>query len=158
MQKDFYYNIHASFLVPAYEMPVGMDSTYVATQNGYNNKGSIAIDVWFVRANRENTKQSMIESLQKEEAKYKAELEKISAEEKSENDDQKSDNVRRLEHGKKVFSNLCEMAQNNVYHKQPDAQFLDIAHRNLENPSFSKYKLDLKNYMYLAGLSYFEER
>lgn len=158
MFKQQLYDIRASFLIPAYNMPNGVHSTYITTQKGYHANGSIAIDVWLVRATMSDTKQSMVKSLENEEKTYHDELDKAMVEEKSENNMQKSDKVRKLEHGQKVFADLVKMAKNDVYHKQPDDEFLQIARRNMVYQTFSQYKPDLKNYLYLAGLSYYEER
>ena len=158
MKQTQKYDIHASFLVPAYALPEKINSEFIATQTGYHAKGSISIDVWLVRATPGKEQQSMIESLQKEEKLYNDQLEQALAEEKPENDFKKSDKVRKLEHGKAVFEQLVNMAQNSVYHKQADKEFLDIARRNFATASFSQYKIDLDKHMYLAGLSNYQER
>ena len=158
MNKIQKYDIHASFLAPAYAMPENINSAFIATQTGYHVNGSISIDVWLVRATPDKAQQSMIESLQKEEKLYTDQLEQTLTEEKPENDFKKSDKVRKLEHGKAVFEQLVNMAQNSVYHKQADKEFLDIARRNFASAAFSQYKIDLDNHLYLAGLSNYEER
>ena len=158
MFKQQYYNIHASFLVPAYNMPANIHSTYITTQTGQHQNGSISIDVWLVNAKQENPVQSMVASLRKEEQNYAQELAKTLAEEKPIDEMTKSPKVRSLEHGKKVFAKLVLEAGDSVYHKKPDEEFLQIARRNFAYQPLSQYQPDLKNFLYLAGLSYYVER
>ena len=157
MWKEQMYNIHASFLVPAYNMPKDVHSTYLATQRGQHQHGSISIDVWLVNANKENPKQSMVASLRSEAQNYQAELTKALAEEKPVDEIHKSPRVRQLEHGTKLFAQLVNEAGNSVYHKKPDAEFLNIARRNFANQPMAQCQPDLSNYMYLAGLSHYHE-
>ncbi len=151
MYKTQSYNIHASFLVPAYNLPDGVLSHYVATQYGQHSRGSIAIDVWLVNASKDNPTKSMITSLRKEKINYHVVLEKKLAEESS--DAEELAKIRQLEQDKALFAQLIAQAQNPVYHKQPDKEFLKIAHNNFARSSFSFCQPDLNNYLYLAGSS-----
>lgn len=155
MLKQQSYDIQASFLVPAYNLPSGIDSWFITTQTGYHDKGSISIDVWMVRATRENPVKSMIMSLQSELDAYQTELTKAQEEAKSAENDKK---IAKLEHGVKVFSGLITEANDTVYHKQPDEEFLNIARGQFTQSGFAEKQPDLKNYLYLAGLSRYEER
>ena len=158
LHKHQSYDISASFLVPVYNLAKDIHSMHIITQKGQTPKGSISIDVWLVNASAEKPQQSMIESLKKEEQIYQEELDKVLEEEKPENDFQKSAKLRKLENDKAVFSKLVREAQDIVFHKQPDKEFLNIARRQFSSSAFSGFKLDLKNYLYLAGLSRYEER
>ena len=158
MFKTQSYDIHASFLVPAYNLPTGVLSHYITTQKGENHHGKIAIDVWLVNASREQPKESMIASLRKEESNYNADLEKAVAEGEQTNNREKTIKIHQLKHGQKVFSQLVKEANNTVFHKTPDAEFMKIAENNLRYGTFAQYQPDLKNYLYLAGLSRYEER
>ena len=153
-----FYNIHASFLVPAYNMPKNTQSAFITTQHGQHSKGSISIDVWLVNATENDPLQSMVASLRQEEQNYAQELEKTLAEEKPTDEMTKSPKVRTLEHGKKVFAQLVVEAGDSVFHKKPDEQFLQIAKQNLARQPLSQYQPDLNNFLYLAGLSYYVER
>ncbi|MBO4480673.1 MAG: hypothetical protein J5742_03570 [Alphaproteobacteria bacterium] len=155
MLKKQFYDIKASFLVPAYNLPSGINSWFITTQTGRHDKGSILIDVWMIRALKDNPVQSMLASLKTEAAIYQTELEKAKTEAKT---TENAEKVCRLEHGTKVFSGLITEANDPVYHKQPDEQFLDIARNNFRHPSFADKQPDLKNYLYLAGLSHYDER
>lgn len=156
MYKQQFYDIHASFLVPVYNMPNGVYSDFIATQRGEHSRGKILIDVWLVRALRENPTKSMIESLLKEEQMYQMELDKALKENAT--SEKKDEKILSLEHGKKVFSDLVKMSQNTVYHKKPDNEFLQIAQRNLSRDTFRSCQPDLEHYLYLAGLSSYDER
>jgi len=158
MYKTQSYDIHGSFLIPAYNLPEGVLSHYVLTQYGQHIRGSIAIDVWLVNASKENPTQSMIASLRKERINYQIAIEKELSEGTSENNDEKSLKIRKLEKGKELFSELVAQAQDPVYHKKPDDEFLKIARDNFARYGFSSCQPDLKNYLYLAGLSRYEER
>ena len=158
MHKVQFYDIHASFLVPAYNLPEGILSHYITTQYGQHNFGNIVIDVWLVKASKENPTESMIASLNKEQINYQIDLEKQLAEEKPINDAEKSPKIRELEKGKTLFANLVAQAQDPVYRKQPDDEFLEIARNNFARLSISSCQPDLKNYLYLAGLSNYGER
>ena len=158
MLKEQYYNIHASFLVPVYNLSKEINTIYIATQKGQHPRGSIAIDVWLVNAQQDNTLQSMIQSLKNEEEKYSKNLEIALEEEKPANELLKSPKVRGLEHGKKLFGELVKEASCVVYHKKPDDEFLKIARSNFAQPAFREYKLGLDKHLYLAGLSSYEER
>ena len=153
MKKQLY-DIHASFLVPAYNLPDGTKSWYIATQEGHHSNGSICIDVWLVNASRDNPTDSMLESLTAEENDYQTKLEEAEAEEKSDTNDRK---IRELKHGLNVFANLISMANDTVYHKQPDEKFLNIAKCNFTMHEFAKCQPDLTNYLYLAALSGYQE-
>ncbi len=155
MAKQQFYDIKASFLVPAYNLPDGVNSWYITTQQGRHDKGSIIIDVWMIRAQPDNPKLSIVTSLQAEEKAYQTDLEKAQKNEKSPENDKK---IANLEHGVDVFSGLITEANNIVYQKQPDDEFLKIAHSNFVQPGFAKYKPDLKNYLYLAGLLNYHEK
>ena len=148
-------DIHASFLVPSYNLPNGMLSNYITTQQGITPKGSIFIDVWMVRATKGQAEESMMTSLRTEEQRYSEELKKLSL---SEQTNETKTKIAQLEHGKKVFANLVETAANSVYKKKADAEFLEIAKRNFAQPSLSIYEPDLKNYVYLAGIYNYIER
>ena len=158
MYKTQSYDIHASFLVPAYNLPSGVLSHYITTQYGQHARGSIAIDVWLVNASKEEPTQSMIASLRKERINYQVAIEKELANKDSKDDSQKTSKIHNLENGKALFSNLIVQAQNAIYHKKPDNEFLKIARDNFSRSSFSSCQPDLKNYLYLAGLSRYEER
>ena len=158
MQKVQSYDVHASFLVPVYNLSQNTNSIYIATQRGNNPNGSITIDVWLVNANKDQPQKSMIESLEKEEKMYKKELQKALEHEKPENNSNKSANLRHLENGAAVFEQLVHQAKDTVYHKKPDNEFLQIARRQFSNRNFSNYQLDLNNCLYLAALSRYEER
>lgn len=158
MFKNQFYNIIASFLVPAYNLPSGVLSHYVTTQRGQHNRGNIEIDVWLVSAEKDNPKKSMIASLSQEESAYQAELDKATANGRPNDNSEQAIKIRRLEHGKNMFAQLVKQANDIVYHKDPDDEFLKIANRNLSGFRFAEYQLDLKNYLYLAGLSKYEER
>ena len=136
-----FYNIHASFLVPAYNMPQNTQSAFITTQHGQHLKGSISIDVWLVNANENNPLQSMVASLRQEEQNYATELEKTLAEEKPTSEMAKSQQVRSLEHGKKIFAELVIEAGDSVFHKKPDEQFLQIAKQNLAHQPLSQSHL-----------------
>ena len=152
------YDIHASFLIPTYNLPDGMLSHYVTTQEGVKGPNKIGIDVWLVSASKEHPRQTMIQSLQKEVDRYQAELDRAVAEEKPENDSQKSDRICQLEYGKTVFSQLVTMANNSIFDKgKPDDEFLQIANNNFSQPYFAKFKPDLTNHLYLAALSHYRE-
>lgn len=158
MNKTQSYDIHASFLVPVYNLSQDTNSIYITTQNGVTPNGAIAIDVWLVNAKKDQPKKSMIESLEKEEKMFKEELQKTLEHEKPTNIHEKSDKLRHLEHGTKVFEQLVRESKEPVYQKTPDDEFLKIARRQFSSSNFSKYHLDLNNYLYLAGLSRYEEK
>lgn len=158
MYQTISYYISASFLVPAYNLPKGVLSHYITTVRGNNVHGDIAIDVWLVNALREQPKESMIASLKTEETNFQSELDKALAEEKPAENGQKSPKVYKLEQGKELFSNLVNQANNAVYQKTPDEEFMKIAKGNLLYGGFAQYQPDLNNYLYLAGLSRFEAR
>lgn len=149
------YDIQASFLVPAYNLPSEMNSWYITTQQGRHDKGSIFIDVWLIRAQSDDPVQSMVASLQAEEKAYQTGLKKAQTNEKSAENDKK---IAALKHGVDVFSKLIIEANDTVYHKRPDDEFLKIANNNMTQPSFAKYRPDVKNYLYLAGLSRYQEQ
>ncbi|MBO7644758.1 MAG: hypothetical protein J6S57_00430 [Alphaproteobacteria bacterium] len=157
MKKQTYV-IRASFLVPTYNMPNGMLSHYITTQHGIQGDNSIDIDVWLVNASKEQPKQSIIQSLQNEANNYQAELDKALEEEKPADDSEKSEKIRQLEYGKKVFSELVNQANDSSFNcHKPDDDFLKIARDNLNSPYFAKYKPDINNHLYLAALSYYRE-
>jgi len=158
MHKVQFYDIHASFLVPAYNLPASTLSHYVTTQYGQHNFGNISIDVWLVNASKENPTESMIASLNKEQINYQIDLEKQLAAEKPTSDYDKSPKLRQLEKGEALFSKLVAQAQDPVYRKQPDDEFLKIARDNFARLNISSCQPDLKNYLYLAGLSSYGER
>ena len=158
MYKTQSYDIHASFLVPAYNLPDGVLSHYITTQEGQHANGSIAIDIWLVKASKDAPTQSMIASLRKERINYQVAIEKELANEDSKDDSQKTSKMHNLENGKALFSKLIIQAQNAVYHKKPDDEFLKITQNNFARSGFSSCQPDLQNYLYLAGLSRYEER
>ena len=158
MYKTQSYDISASFLVPAYNLPSGVLSHYVTTQYGQHARGSIAIDVWLVNATKDKPTETMIASLRKERANYQIAMEKELSEAKQTNDLEKSSKIRQLEKAKALFTNLVAQAQDPVYHKQPDDEFLKIVHSNFARAAFSSCQPDLNKYLYLAGLSRYEER
>lgn len=151
MHKKQFYDIHASFLVPAYNLPSGELSQYITTQYGKHERGNISIDVWLVNASKDNPTESMIASLSKEQKNYQVVLEKKLAEENT--DKTELAKIRQLEQGKALFAELVAQAKNSVYRKQPDKEFLKIAQNNFARSSFSSCQPDLNNYLYLAGLS-----
>ncbi len=158
MYKTQSYDIHASFLVPAYNLPEGVLSHYITTVDGQHDRGSISVDVWMVSATKEDPAKSMIASLRKERMNYQTTLDAQLAQEAPTNETKKSLKIRKLENGKKLFANLVAQAQDPVYHKKPDDEFLKIAQGNFARSGFSSCQPDLKNYLYLAGLSRYEER
>ena len=153
MYKTQSYDIHASFLVPAYNLPDGVLSHYVTTQEGQHTRGSITIDVWLVKASKDAPTQSMIASLRKERMNYQTTLDAQLAQEAPTNETEKSLKIRELEKGTVLFADLVAQAQDPIYHKQPDKEFLAIAQRNFARSGFSSCQPDLKNYLYLVGLS-----
>lgn len=153
MYKTPSYDIHASFLVPAYNLPVGVLSHYITTQHGQNERGDISIDIWLVNAQKENPTESMIASLRKEKMNHQVNLEEQLAKEAPANEAEKSLKIRELEKRKTLFANLVAQAQDPIYHKQPDENFLKITQHNFARLGFSSCQPDLKNYLYLAGLS-----
>ena len=157
MYKTQSYDIHASFLVPAYNLPDGVLSHYVTTQERQHTRGSIAIDVWLVKASKDAPTQSMIASLRKERINYQIAIKKELTDKQLENDHQKSLKIHKLENGKDLFSKLIAQAQDAVCHKKPDNEFLKIARDNFSRSGFSSCQPDLQNYLYLAGFRY-EER
>ncbi len=158
MHKKQFYDIHASFLIPAYNLPDGVLSHYVTTQYGQHARGNITIDVWLVNASKESTTQSMIASLRKERINYQVAMEKELAKKEQINDSEKSAKIHKLKNGETLFAQLIAQAQDPVYHKQPDDEFLKITQGNFARFGFSSCQPDLKNYLYLAGLSRYEER
>ena len=158
MYKTPSYDIHASFLVPAYNLPAGVLSHYITTEHGQHDRGSIAIDVWLVSATKDNPTQSMIASLRREKVNYQVALEQELSQENPTNDKEQSLKTQKLENGKELFSRLIAQAQDPVYHKKPDDNFLKIAKTNFARSGFSSCQPDLQNYLYLASLSRFEER
>ncbi len=153
MYKTPSYDIHASFLVPAYNLPAGVLSHYVTTQHGQHDRGGISVDVWLVNAQRENPTDSMIASLRKERMNYQTTLDAQLAQETPTNGTAKSLKIRELEKETALFANLVAQAQDPIYRKQPDKEFLEIAQRDFARSGFSSCQPDLKNYLYLVGLS-----
>jgi len=162
--KQQLYGIQASFLVPTYNLPDDELSRYIVTQKyqlefttttGSRIYKPGAIDVWLVAAKKDNPTQSMIESLRGEEEIYTNELKKFSPDDESEETKKK---IAKLQHGKAVFANLISQAEDPVWHKKPDEEFLQIARNNFANHEFVVLKPDLKNYLYLAGFIDYEER
>jgi len=158
MYKTQSYDIHASFLVPAYNLSDNVLSHYVTTQYGQSDRGSIEIDVWLVKASQDTPIKSMIESLRKERINYQTALEKELSEGKLENNPEKCAKVRQLEKGKAIFAELIAQAQDPSHRKQPDEEFLKIARNNFTRAGFSSCQPDLQNYLYLTGLSRYTER
>ena len=158
MYKTQSYDISASFLVPAYNLPSGVLSHYVTTVNEQHANGNTSTDIWLVKAEKEDPKKTMIASLRKERANYQIAMEKELSEAKQTNDLEKSSKMRQLEKAKALFTNLVAQAQDSVYHKQPDDKFLKIVHSNFARAAFSSCQPDLNKYLYLAGLSRYEER
>jgi hypothetical protein len=149
------YDIGASFLVPVYNLSKDIDTIFITTQKGTTPNGSIRIDVWLVNALPEQPFQSMIQSLKNEEEKYQRQLGILEKEEKSQENDSK---IYKLQNAQKLFSQLIREAKDPAFRKQPDAAFLDIAKRNLlGDATFNALRPDLKNFLYLAGLTRYEE-
>ena len=158
MYKTQSYDIHASFLVPAYNLPEGVLSHYITTIEGHHERGSIATDVWLVKALKENTTQSMIASLRKERINYQNAMEEELVEGKTEKNNKKVLKIQELENGKDLFAQLVARAQDSKYHKKPDDEFLKVVHDNFARAGFSSCQPDLKHYLYLAGSARYEER
>ena len=158
MHKKQFYDMKASFLIPAYNLPDNVLSQYISTQHGQHAHGNITIDVWLVKALKDNPTKSMIESLRKEKNNYRINLEKELIADESVNNTAKSLKIRQLEKGKALFSELVAQAQDPVYHKQPDNEFLKTTQRDFACLCLSSCQPDLKNCLYLAGLSKCTER
>ena len=149
------YDIGASFLVPVYNLSKDIDTIFITTQKGTTPNGSIRIDVWLVNASSDQPFQSMIQSLKNEEEKYQKAVDKLEQEEKNQENNEK---IYKLQNAQKLFSQLIREAKDPVFRKQPDATFLDIAKRNLlGDATFNALGPDLKNFLYLASLTRYEE-
>ena len=155
------YTIHASYLIPAYNLPNGVQSDFITTQYGYSGENSIEIDVWLVRAERNQEQATMFNALQCEADAAKKELE-LSVQQDIVNPvdspDKKSVTTRRLENALQVFNSLIETGKHSVFHKKPDAEFVDIARRNMAMPTFQQFSPNVEKAVYLAGLSNYTER
>ncbi len=158
MYKTPSYEIHASFLVPAYNLPEGVLSHHVTTVNEQLSMGTITTDIWLINAKKEDPKKSMIASLRKEKINFQAAAVKELTEEKPANNKETSSRIHQLEKDKDLFTELIILAQDPVKHKQPDVEFLKIANIKFASSGFSSCQPDLNNYLYLAGLSRYKER
>lgn len=151
------YNISASYLIPAYNLPAGVYSHYLATQCGYHEKGTTSIDVWLVKAEKDNEFISMQQSLSYELKTAENMLEKIGAEKETDNQADVANKNAKINHAIKIFKNLLDMSSDTVYHKKPDAEFLKIARNNLMFSNLRNYLPNMDKAIYLAGLSYYNE-
>jgi len=144
--------IHAEYFVPVYDLA---DKTrYVTTQSAYSKdrKTSKTINVWLVKAIKGQEQASMLKSLQEEEQNYQKALEQtekdstLSAEEKKKKIDH-------FKHGVKLMQNYIKMYNSNKFQHKPDAEFVDIAKRNLQD-----INCDVDKSVYLSGIDYYEGR
>jgi len=146
-------DIHASFLVPAYNLPAGTLSYHITTIENDHDNGNTKTDVWLINASEDNPTKSMIASLRKEKNKCHMSLKKELAKTEPTNDSEKTPKVRELERSKAMFADLVTQAQDPVCQKQPDEHFLKIAHSSFTRAGFSSCQPDLQNYLYLTKLA-----
>jgi 4-alpha-glucanotransferase len=155
------YTIQASYLIPAYNLPNGVQSDFITTQYGYSGKNSIKIDVWLVRAERGQEQKTMFASLQYEADSAQKQLAQSVQEDAVnpvDSPDKKSVKTRRLENALQVFNSLIETGKQPVFHKKPDVAFVDIARRNMAMPTFQQFSPNVEKAVYLSALSRYEER
>jgi hypothetical protein len=154
------YKIQASYLIPAYNLPTGMDSYYLTTLHGQATTGrnAIEVDVWVVNAQKGVEKESMIEALKREAKLADCELEVSVKEDSKNNLKEKSVKTRKLEHAKTIFNNLIEQSSQPVFCKEPDAQVEDAVKRNvLVSSNINSVQPNIQKALYLAGLGWYQE-
>lgn len=151
------YNIAASYLVPAYNLPKGVKTHYLTTVNGRHEHGLLSIDVWLVNAVRGQESNSITSALAQELENAKEQLRESKLRDKNANVEC-SQNTAKINHAVNVFDRLVSENANSVYHKKPDAEFLKVARANLMYGGLKKYEPNMDQAIYLAGLSHYNER
>ncbi|MDW2958858.1 MAG: hypothetical protein R8M37_03565 [Alphaproteobacteria bacterium] len=157
MQKIQEYNISASYLVPAYNLPKGVRTHYLTTVRGQHNNGTISIDVWLVNAIPGQEEKSITNALAQEFEEAKKQLQESKSQDK-ENGVECSPKTAKVDNAVKVFGKLVSENAQPVYHKKPDAEFLNIARKNLMYGVLKQYTPNMDAAVYLAGLSHYNER
>ncbi|MBQ5700287.1 MAG: hypothetical protein IIV74_03275 [Alphaproteobacteria bacterium] len=157
MHKTQEYDISASYLVPAYKLPAGVKTHYLTTVRGQHNHGSIFIDVWLVNVVAGQEQAGIKTALAQELESAKTALQQSVVQDKMDNVKQ-SEKTAKLTNAVKIFENLVSEHSNPVYHKQPDAEFIQIAQQNLMYGNLRQYEPNMNHAVYLAGLSRYSER
>lgn len=152
MNKTQQYNIAASYLVPAYNLPENVKTHYLTTIHGSHNNGTISVDVWLVNAIRGQEEKSITNALTQELEMAKKQLQE------SKSQDKYSSQTVKLERAVRVFEKLVSENAMSIYHKKPDVEFLNVAHTNLMYGPLKQYAPNMDAAIYLAGLSHYKER